>query len=207
MSKDQALVVLVHQRREAHGWSQTELATRSGLSRTGISAIETGRSAPSTAAALALAAALGGRVEDLFALAATSDRETVWAWDPPRADARFWEARCSGRVLRYAVEPTAAGTLPHDGRHRHGRTTSAQDPEKTLIVAGCDPAVGLLSAEAARQEGLRIIGLTRSSSTGLELLDRGLVHLAGLHLGAGTDRNPNATAVRARAGNGGVGLL
>ena len=202
MAKDQALVVLVRQRREAHGWSQTELATRSGLSRTGISAIETGRSAPSTAAALALAEALGGRVEDLFALAGSSDRETAWAWDPPQADARFWQARCAGRVLRYPVEPPAAGTLPHDGRHRHGSTASAGDPEKTLIVAGCDPAVGLLCAEAARQEGLRLIALTRSSATGLELLDRGLVHLAGLHLGAGSDRSANAAAVRARAGAG-----
>jgi transcriptional regulator with XRE-family HTH domain len=43
------------------GWSQEELARRLGLSRTGISAIETGQIIPSAAAALGLAAALGCR--------------------------------------------------------------------------------------------------------------------------------------------------
>ena len=50
------------------GWSQEQLARRSGLSRAGISAIETDRLIPSAAAALALAAALDCRVEDLFRL-------------------------------------------------------------------------------------------------------------------------------------------
>ena len=50
------------------GWSQEELARLSGLSRAGVSAIETGRLIPSAAAALALAAALECRVEDLFRL-------------------------------------------------------------------------------------------------------------------------------------------
>jgi transcriptional regulator with XRE-family HTH domain len=52
----------VRDRRMQSGWSQEELARRSGLSRTGISAIETGRIIPSAAAALGLAAALGCRV-------------------------------------------------------------------------------------------------------------------------------------------------
>ncbi len=55
-------------RRTLRGWSQEQLARRSGLSRAGISAIETGRLIPSAAAALALAAALECRVEDLFRL-------------------------------------------------------------------------------------------------------------------------------------------
>jgi transcriptional regulator with XRE-family HTH domain len=55
-------------RRTRVGWSQEELARRSGLSRAGISAIETDRIIPSAAAALALASALECRVEDLFRL-------------------------------------------------------------------------------------------------------------------------------------------
>ena len=54
--------------RDRLGWSQDELARRSGLSRAGISAIETGRLVPSTGAALALARAFGCTVEDLFRL-------------------------------------------------------------------------------------------------------------------------------------------
>ena len=64
------------------GWSQEELARRSGLSRAGISAIETGRLVPSTAAALALAAALGCTVEALFRLPERSPLTNAasWAW-------------------------------------------------------------------------------------------------------------------------------
>ena len=48
----------LRKRRTMRGWSQEQLAHRSGLSRAGISAIETNRLIPSAAAALALAAAL-----------------------------------------------------------------------------------------------------------------------------------------------------
>ena len=48
-------------------WSQQELADRAGLSRAGISAIESGRLAPSVTAAMALARVLCCTVEDLFA--------------------------------------------------------------------------------------------------------------------------------------------
>ena len=61
------------------GWSQEELARLSGLSRAGVSAIETGRLIPSAAAALALAAALGCRVEDLFRLHGAEPQQAAWA--------------------------------------------------------------------------------------------------------------------------------
>jgi DNA-binding XRE family transcriptional regulator len=51
------------------GWSQDEPAQRSGLSRMGIGAIETGRLVLSTAAELALAGAMSCTVETLFRLA------------------------------------------------------------------------------------------------------------------------------------------
>ena len=54
------------QQRSARGWSQAELARVSAVSRTEISAIETGRLVPSVAVALKLAAVLGESVETLF---------------------------------------------------------------------------------------------------------------------------------------------
>ena len=69
-------------RRTLRGWSQEQLARRSGLSRAGISAIETDRLIPSAAAALALAAALECRVEDLFRLRGSESHESSWAWSP-----------------------------------------------------------------------------------------------------------------------------
>jgi molybdate-binding protein/transcriptional regulator with XRE-family HTH domain len=184
------------------GWSQAQLAARSGLSRAGISAIETGRLVPSTAAALAVAAALGCTVDALFRLpgaAAVPGREE-WAWPPtsPSARCRYWRAEIAGRQYLYPVEVSPLGLLPHDGTvgdralHEHFRT----DPGRTLVLACCDPAVGLLAAELARQAELRLIVLPRSSRAALDLLARGLVHAAGVHLARSDHAEGNAAAVR-----------
>ena len=52
--------------RATREWSQAALAEKCAVSRTEISAIETGRLVPSVAVALRLAAALGVSVETLF---------------------------------------------------------------------------------------------------------------------------------------------
>src|SRR5271163_1676277 len=80
-------------RRTLRGWSQEQLARRSGLSRAGISAIETDRLIPSVAAALALATALECRVDDLFRLRGSDSRETSWAWSPRQEPCRYWKAK------------------------------------------------------------------------------------------------------------------
>lgn len=219
MASEQALIPRVREAREARGWSQQELADRSGLSRTGVGAIETGRVTPSIAAGLALARALGRPVEELFV--ATRSREprgAAWAWTPSwregNVPVRYWEALRAGRRLRYPVEPTYSGVLPHDGvwngkrfKSRTGsdqRTAGIADPERTVVLAGCDPAANLLSVEAARQEGLRVIPLARSSGNALALLAGGLVHGAGIHLGhgGGEAASGNASAAREALGSG-----
>lgn len=58
----------VRQARQASQLTQEALATRVGVTRQSIIAIEQGRYAPSVKLALQLAAVLGVRVEDLFQL-------------------------------------------------------------------------------------------------------------------------------------------
>ncbi len=54
-------------RREAHGWSQDELARRAGLAQAQVSMLEAGKRAnPSAAVLAALADALGCSMEDLL---------------------------------------------------------------------------------------------------------------------------------------------
>jgi putative transcriptional regulator len=53
--------------------TQAELAELAGVTRKSVNAIETGHMVPSIILALKLAQALGVKVEDLFALAATAD--------------------------------------------------------------------------------------------------------------------------------------
>ena len=196
----------VRERRERQGWTQDELATRAGLSRAGVSAIEMGRLVPSASAALALASALGCRVEDLFRLNRPgAAAPPSWAWPPRREPCRYWKAEVGGRVWLYPAEATPAGVLPHDGVARAGTFSEPGDldPSSTLVIATCDPAAALLADELRRSSGLRLLPLPRSSRAALALLGDGLVHAAGLHLApADASDDGNAAAVRERLGPG-----
>jgi molybdate-binding protein/DNA-binding XRE family transcriptional regulator len=203
----------VRDRRARRGWSQDELARRAGLSRAGVSAIETGRLVPSAAAALALAAAFGARVEDLFSLPKSAPAPPAWAWPAGGAPAgapgagRYWRAEVAGRTWLYPVEPTMLGAAPHDGVAPDGVELAAGlDAANTLVMACCDPAVGLLAGALARSAGVRLLAFTRPSRSALDLLRRGLVHVAGVHLAAEHDRDDdgNASAVREALGRSGL---
>jgi molybdate-binding protein/DNA-binding XRE family transcriptional regulator len=191
--------------RSARGWSQDALARRSGLSRTAVSAIETARVVPSTAAALALAAAFDCRVEDLFSLTKAARRsEPAWAWPPPIDPCRFWQATVGGQTMRYPVERTSVGVLAADGSLRAGALEchAHADTDRTLVMAGCDPAVGLLAAELACSAKVRVLPFIRSSRQALELLGRNVVHVAGVHLQDRDSPGGNERAVRELLGPG-----
>ncbi len=193
--------------RSQRGWSQDDLARRAGISRTGISAIETGRLVPSTAAALAIAAALGCTVESLFRLAkpATDPDQATWTWRPGSASCRYWRAQVAGKRLLFPVEFSPLGLVPHDGIYRDRAIfdhDTANAPN-TLVLACCDPAVGLLAAELARvSKSVRLIVLPRSSRAALDLLAQGLVHAAGIHLARADQAGANAAAAHAQLGTG-----
>lgn len=188
--------------RHGLGWSQQQLSEHSGLSRAEISAIETGRVVPSTAAALSLARAFNCSVEELFSLGEMPTQTAQWAWKPSRSNGRFWQARVRGKTLLFPSEWTLAGTLPHDGVYHDDQMewTRPGDPGKTLVIAGCDPAVGLLAARVQALCDFRVLPLTRSSRQAVELLGQGLVHAAGLHFSTGHDRNENSAAAKSLLG-------
>lgn len=215
------------ERRRARGWTQADVAARTGLSRAAVSAIETGRVVPSAAAALSLARAFGCPVESLFGLhpgATDEGSGDGWAWRGATGERRFWAAEVGGRVRRYPVETTAVGTRPHDGvaeaargRARVGRGTAGRrsalgelpprsstrlpaDPRRTLVLAGCDPAAGLLAERLSGDAEVRLLPYVRSSRRALELLRAGLVHAAGLHLAE--DPTGNAALTEAHLGPG-----
>ena len=190
--------------RNRRGWSQEELARRSGLSRAGISAIETDRLVPSAAAALALAEALECRVEDLFRLRRQEPSRPQWAWPSGHDPCRYWVAEVDGVRRLYPTEPTAIGMTPHDGVSRLEELgeKAPVDPGRTLVIACCDPAVGLLAAALAAPAGIRLLALQRPSREALELLGRGLVHAAGIHLSRASEQGGNARVVHEKLGAG-----
>jgi molybdate-binding protein/DNA-binding XRE family transcriptional regulator len=190
--------------RQQRGWSQADLALRAGVSRAAVSAIETHRLAPSVAAALALAAVLHCRVEDLFGVGSSESVEQRWAWPPNREPCRFWHARVGNQTIFFPVEPPLASVIPHDGVFENGswRWSGVLAPEDTLVLAGCDPAAGLLATEYARASGLRMLVLQRSSKEALDLLRQGLIHVAGTHLATVKTPQGNLQAVRSIVGTG-----
>lgn len=175
--------------RRRRGWSKRELARRVGVSRAGLGAIEAGEVMPSVATALRLAEVLGSTVEELFG--STARR---FAGPTAGPGERVWVV--GDRLLR--VEATAVGEVPHDAVMARRGLDRRAEPEPTLVLAGCDPAVGLLRPALARR-GVRLVPLQRGTRAALEALDAGVADVAGVHL-AGPEGNERA--VRETLGGG-----
>ncbi len=174
------------------GWSQTELADRVGLSRQSLAAIESGASVPSTEVALRLSRAFGVAVEDLFQLAhgpfpvEVAEPSGLGGGLPGRVRL----ATVAGRRWAFGLDlgdpggATAAdgtGALDEDGRVRvHPLGERPSEPD--LVVAGCDPAFGLVREVLERERGLEVLWVRTGSRAALEALARGAVHVAGVHL-------------------------
>lgn len=205
MSKKNPSPHPVAERRKSHGWSQDQLAAISGTPRSSISAIEAGRLTPSVTAALAVAKALDCSVEELFGSGTAGGHEGMeWAWLPQFETSRYWEAEVGGRKWLYPVETLAGSSWAHDGlcRDKVLHERSDWDATQTLVLAGCDPAAGLLAAEYAAASGFRLLTFTRGGSAALELLKQGVVHVAALHRSTESKPGRNAESVREKLGGG-----
>lgn len=201
MSEQASAGERIRRRRLDRGWTQGRLAQAAGISRAAVSAVESDRLSPSVNAAIALAVALGSTVENLFGSQAAPPSEE-WAWGLPVAAGSappHWRAEVGGRRLLYPVETTATGRLPHD----EPAGASSGDPltSRTLVIATCDPAAGILVDRLARDSGVRAIALMRSSGDALELLRQGLIHVAGIHFAEADRRGGHERLVRERLGS------
>ncbi|MCC7375543.1 MAG: helix-turn-helix domain-containing protein [Verrucomicrobiales bacterium] len=192
-------------KRQARGWTQADLAQRAGISRAAVSAIEGATLNPSVTAALSLAEALGCSVEELFGQRRNATEATAqWAWQPRGEPCRFWEAEVDQRRLLFPVEATHINAIRHDGVWHQGVAAAAHefDPARTLVLACCDPAAGLLASEYARESGFRLLVLPRGTAAALDLLSQRLVHVAGLHRSTSDHPDRNPATVQERLGTG-----
>lgn len=189
--------------RESRGWSQAQLAEACGLSRQALSAIEAGRYVPNTAVALRLAQALGCAVEDLFVPLASSPLRVRLAADGPgrvrigrvRSHLVAWPLRGS-----WAYVPSDGTVVGRAGSMGSVAASAGARPERTLFVAGCDPALRIAGDLAEAAGGLRVHWVPTSSAGALQALGQGLVHVAGTHLHAPGDPDGVQTIRRALGG-------
>jgi molybdopterin molybdotransferase/putative molybdopterin biosynthesis protein len=183
--------------REARGLTQLDLARRAGISRQALGAIEAGTYQPGVTVALALARELGDTVEGLFdAESSKESRRIRVSWTgherlstgPSRSIAL---ARIGGKVVaveqpgvRLTLSPT--GGMLEGGRRREAEVDTFRTPEEidsTLLIAGCDPSVAMLSDWLARSHSpVSAAALPCSSSTAIRALLDGRAHAAGVHL-------------------------
>ncbi len=199
MSESENLDNRVKLLRQARGWTQDDLAQAAGLSRTGVSAIEAARLVPSVAAALGLAQAFGCKVEDLFGPQPKYE-QAEFAWLPVAFPCRYWMAEVAGRTLLFPLESGPRGAVLHDGIAQHAGDLPAPSEvaRRTLVLASCDPAAGYLAAAYRQSGGFRMLVFSRSSGEALSLVEKGLAHVAGVHLAAADDSRGNAKAIGGR---------
>lgn len=183
----------VRERREAVGLSVSGLAAQVGLSRQALSRVESGASVPGTRQALLLARALRCRVEDLFSLGAARVTARVLLDAPPGTRVQLADVDGEWRALPLSGE--AGLRLVADGVVLASGEVEVPGPlddaRRTALVAGCDPALGLLCTSLGTEA--RAAWVPRASLEAVQAAARGEVHAAGLHLGS-LDRHREVVA-------------
>ncbi len=186
-------------RRTHRGWSQARLAEMAGITRQSYAAIESGRSTPSTEVALRLARALASTVEELFSLSGDSTPPER-AWDPAlptaglfrRGPTRVRLARVSGRLTAFPLglggvhasvaADGVAREVGDDAPTLEVELLPHRRPPPDLVVAGCDPALGLVVEGLRRRWDVDVLWIPAGSRAALEALADGRIHVAGTHL-------------------------
>ena len=189
--------------RKRRGVAAADLARAAGVSRQTIYAMEAGDYIPNTAVALKLARALECTVEEMFQL----DEETPEA--PPVvqaeiicgadcfAGAPLELCRVGARLVAVPAMPVPWHLAPADGLLVDPAQSRVQllagETTNRLLLAGCDPATSVLSRHLQRAH-TGLVAAPVNSSAALDLLHRGLVHVAGTHLESGLAQAQAATA-------------
>ncbi|MGC8758969.1 MAG: substrate-binding domain-containing protein [Bryobacteraceae bacterium] len=198
MDDPSGIQVRLAEARAACGMSAAELARRSGVSRQTVYAIENGTFVPNTAVALRMAQALGVPVEQLFSLAAETEEpapgarlcRAVMIAGAPRPDLPVRLARSAAGWVCAPCRMHGYFLAQMDGRIRRvlgGARVEVEclNPdaaEGAVVVAGCDPALGLLASAAQGAGVARVLLAPVSSRQAMDLLKKGRVRVAGVHL-------------------------
>uniref|UniRef100_Q023L3 Transcriptional regulator of molybdate metabolism, XRE family n=1 Tax=Solibacter usitatus (strain Ellin6076) TaxID=234267 RepID=Q023L3_SOLUE len=185
--------------RKSRGVGAADLAKRVGVSRQTVYAIEAGTYIPNTQVALHLARELQVAVEELFSLTGEpSDGGERLASDllsasTPLPGQPVRICQVGSRRVSIPVSaspyylPEADGVIERAGRanSRADLSVFANDepgPHKRLVLAGCDPATGLLARMVENISGVEVVSAAASSKLALQWLREGKVHIAGSHL-------------------------
>ena len=198
--------------RKARGWSQRELSERAGVSRQLLGAVEAGRHVPNVRAALALARALDVPVERLFGDGPTTRAVPVPVVDgaplpegSPVVVARVGEATVLA-PCRHWLANGEVWAVP-DGAVAGGEVAMLDEAATGgLVLAGCDPAMGILGGLVERRSAHRVVSVHASSARSVAALAAGRVHGVVVHGPEGALADAPVPVRRWRLGGWQVGL-
>lgn len=192
---------LLSQIRQKRGYSAAALASKVGVSRQTIYAMEAGSYVPNTLVALKLARVLEVSVEELFRLedasrppSVTKEVDLLPGGQTVEPGLPVQICQVDRRTMGVAPSPVAWYLPPADAvvidsaekglGLRRARVQMFQDAEQfgnRLLMAGCDPAMSVL-ARHLQKANIELVLAHRNSSQALDLLRSGSVHIAGSHL-------------------------
>ncbi len=191
-------------RRSKQGLSQAELAKQAGITRQAVYAIEANHYLPSTQISLKLADVLHCVVEDLFSLQGRDvvvDAELIGGLSSHSLPMRVKLSQVRTRLLARPMAELGDilnFVMPADGvilKNSEQKSRKKNAPvavkllhareviEQNIMIAGCDPALFLAGEHVRKINALSgITNWTMGSANALSALQRGEVHMAGLHL-------------------------
>jgi transcriptional regulator with XRE-family HTH domain len=198
----------LRRRRLESGLTQAELAARAGVSRQLVAAVEAGRHTPAVDAAMRLARALGTTVEELFsagaggivpALSATLDEGSGFRLG--RVGDQLVAAELPDNGVAGASWATPDGVVVEGRPQPFARATAGG-----LVVAGCDPALGIAEAMLAGLGDRSLLAISAPTGSALDALVAGRLHAAMVHGVADELPSPPLPVVRWHFARWRVGL-
>lgn len=168
----------IRELRVARGLTQAQLAARAEVSRQLVGAVEAGRHLPRVDAAAALARVLDTTVE---ALLAPETGGIVGVLRDPLDGEPVRVAHVGEQLVCVPASPHGESWMPADGIVRDGRVDLLEPIRPAAIVAGCDPAIGLVARLVEGDAGPGILAVTTSSAAAVEALTAGRINAAVVH--------------------------
>lgn len=164
--------------RLARGLTQVQLAELAQVSRQLVGAVEADRHLPRVDAAVRLAAALSTTVEELLA---ADTREVVGVVEEPAEGALVRIARVGDRLVCVPAAGSGEGWATADAQIHDGAVELFDVERPAVVVAGCDPIVGLASRLLEAASGPRVMPVATSSATAAAVLAAGRSHAVTVH--------------------------
>ncbi len=214
------------ERRAKQGLSQAELAKLAGITRQAVYAIEANHYLPSTQISLQLADVLICAVEDLFSLQEREvvvDAELIGGLMAQSMPMRVKLSKVGTRMLARPMAELgdilnfvmpADGVILEDPKNSSRKKNAhvavkllhaREVIEQSIMIAGCDPALFLAGEHVRKINALSgVTNWTMGSANALSALQRGEVHMAGLHLVDMKSGESNIPYLRRHARNRGL---